>query len=114
MWPFSMKVRIVDKPDISSREKKKLDFWRNENQTLFLKGGHKVIVLKGRDVEICWTDAHGEKPYIKGADGKNAVNNHYKDNFEYLVRTKSGGVYSLTKESWMKCRLEDPDFKCVN
>lgn len=110
MWPFSMKIKIADKPDVRSREKKNLDFWRNEYQTLFLKGGNEIIVLRGRDIEVCWIDAHGEKPYAKGEDGGAVTNPLYREKSEYLIRTRSGGVYALTDNSWLKCRFEDPDF----
>ena len=77
--------------ETESHEKKIKDFWMNYPQTLFLKDHTNVTVLRGRDIECCWTD-----------------------NDENLIRTHSGKEFSLTRDSWLKVRFEDANYVSEN
>lgn len=85
-----------------TREEKKREFWMNSQQTLWQEGGGEVLVVRGRDIECCWTEGNGQ-PQFK--DGKS--NPEYRSS--NLIRTRSGQTFRLTRESWLKCRFEDPE-----
>ena len=79
------------KLEAEARDKKIQDFWMNYQQTLFLKDHTNVVVLRGRDIECCWTD-----------------------NDENLIRTHSGKEFSLTRASWLKVRFENANYTSEN
>ena len=69
----------------NDREKQK--FWQDNLQTLYLIGRGDVLVIRGRDIEACWT--------------------YGNDNF---IRTRSGMEVRIQRSSWLKCRFENADF----
>jgi hypothetical protein len=79
------------KQEAEEHDKKIKDFWMNYPQTLFLSDHTNVVVLRGRDIECCWTD-----------------------NDENLIRTRSGKEFSLTRDSWLKVRFEDANYTSEN
>jgi hypothetical protein len=88
-----------------SMAEKNHDFWMNDLQTLFFKDGQEVLVIRGRDIECCWCDNHGYKLHRD--------NKKYHEKCDFMIRTRSGGEFSLSYESWLKVRFENPEYVMV-
>lgn len=88
---FNKKTLESLRREAEAHDKKIQDFWMNYQHTLFLSDHTNVVVLRGRDIECCWTD-----------------------NDENLIRTRSGKEFSLTRDSWCKVRFEDANYTSEN
>jgi hypothetical protein len=113
MFGFKKKKQLSENERKELRRQKDHDFWMNEFQTLFFKDGQEVLVIRGRDIECCWVDNHGNKQWITDESGKTSSNKAYLSECDFMIRTRSGKEFSLKYEYWLKARFEDPNYKCV-
>lgn len=96
-----------------TREQLNKEYWLNEFQLLFPADAHdEVILVRGRDIECCWTEGNGQPYWKTFDDGHIEANPKYKTS--YFIRTKSGQTFKLQTKSWMKCRFEDPEYEDPN
>lgn len=101
-------IKHTETKPLTIEERNKL-YWMNELQCLFLESGNEVVCVRGKDIEAIWTDSLGQSFWIKLADGSVEANPNYKP--KMMITTKSGQSFSLTHESWMKCRTSDPEYR---
>lgn len=98
-----LKKKQQSKNERNACSRKDHDFWMNELQYLWLKNRRECLTIRGRDIECCWCD---NREYHKD-------DSSYQDKCYFMIRTRSGGEFSLAYESWLKARFEDPNYKCV-
>ena len=113
MFGFKKKKQMSENERNELRRQKDHDFWMNGLQALFFKDGQEVLVIRGRDIECCWVDNHGNKPWITDEFGKTSSNEAYLSECDFMICTRSGKEFSLKYEDWLKARFEDPNYKCV-
>ena len=102
---------------VKSITEKNHDFWMNGLQYLWLKDRQECLTIRGRDIECCWVDNHGNKQWVdEWADdefSRTSCNKDYTANCDFMIRTRSGKEFSIKYEDWLKARFEDPNYKCV-
>ena len=113
MFGFLKKKHLSENEREKLRRQKDHDFWMNGLQYLWLKDRQECLTIRGRDIECCWADNHGNKAWVEDESGKSVFNDTYNDKCDYMIRTRSGKEFSVKYEDWLKARFEDPNYKCV-
>jgi hypothetical protein len=113
MFGFNKKKQLSEHERNELRRQKDHDFWMNELQYLWFKDCQECLTIRGRDIECCWVDNHGNKQWVNDESGKTTSNEVYTANCDFMIRTRSGKEFSLKYEDWLKAGFEDPNYKCV-